>query len=77
MLYYHGELKDASRFINRMCADYRFGLLSLYGVPHGLQYHRSVVHSMLSVHRRKGSRSALRKMPWYLLKIWLDVHVFV
>lgn len=63
----------SKRFIDRMRANYKF-YAGLFRVHHRYLKHRVLSHSLLVVVsarevKKVGAHSALRKLPWYLLKM--------
>ena len=82
VLYLHGlgfaniPTEHRSRFIARMRINHNFYVSKIRDLPYDLatRDRRLIAHAMLVIvsakdAKRVGSKSALRKLPWYLLKI--------
>ena len=72
--YYHDlEGVTITRFNNRMQANYKFYASHFIEFPYpcAIRKHRAISHSLLAMVSARGrrSRSPLRKLPWYLLKM--------
>lgn len=72
------SVPDRECLVARMRADYRFTAFDINPLPRDLEpRYRRLVHSLLAMIsardvKRVGSRSVLRKLPWYLLKMCMD-----